>query len=56
MGDSHPVLLTPAQNAEVTASLTRSLQAAAVKKQKETQLLRQADLLVLPAIVDQVNT
>lgn len=37
-------------------TLTPSLQAAAVKKQKETQLLRQADLLVLPAIADQANT
>lgn len=37
-------------------SPTRSPQAAAVKKQKETQLLHQADLLVLPATVDVKQT
>lgn len=37
-------------------ALTQSLQAAAVKKQKDIQLLRQADPLVLPAIVDAKHT
>lgn len=57
MGASHPAFLAPAQSAEVTTSHSdMKPPGSSCEKQKETQHLRQADLLVLPAIVDQANT
>lgn len=57
MGASHPEFLAPAQNAEVTTSHSdMKPPGSSCEKQKETQHLRQADLLVLPAIVDQAST
>lgn len=58
MGDSCPALLAPAQNEEVTTAFHSDTQppGSSSREKAETQLLRQADLLVLPAIVDQANT
>lgn len=58
LGASHPAFLAPAQKAEVIASYSDMMKppGSSCEKQKETQHLRQADPLVLPAIVDQANT
>lgn len=57
MGASHPEFLAPTQKAEVTTSHSDMKPPGnSCEKQKETQHLRQADLLVLPAIVDQAST
>lgn len=57
LGASHPAFLAPAQKAEVIASYSdMKPPGSSCEKQKETQHLRQADPLVLSAIVDQANT